>query len=467
MNTITQEEAFINYLTTIFVKEHFTNSTFISQENALKMSTGLLIQAYANYLEHIDEVYFKSPERKRSFKVKQKITRTVETIFGSVKFIRRQYQSIANNSYFYYVDNHILNLLPYQRLSNELIANILEKVVTDSYQRIANDYKISRTTVYNKVKSFSDCLNETVPLNEIKKVNTLYIQADEIVVPLQNIDNKEEKEYNKDYKSNNKHGKLNVKAKPKKAYLFNVCIHEGLETVCKGRNTLINKILLSRGIDETTEQFNDRIYQTIVNNYDYENIHYYGDGATWIKKSAEDLGATYILDLFHAHQAITRVVSADKKSINKLIKLCQDGKKKEFFDLIKENNDISKFGDYKMRSYKYLINNWKHIQKNYTLPNNVGCSMEGINYHHFSTRLTTKPKGFSAHNARVIAQLICLKNNNKNFKSNLLKQIEETSKSKKQKDYKAINKYDPRTGNVILSTTEKVFNSISTGANYC
>ena len=144
MNIIQQEFAFIpktNHKHLVLnqsgIDEKLTQIKF-QREYCLKI---------AKELEEMDEEFFKSNFRKTNYKVKQFRFRSIITIFGEIRFRRRQYISkYTNQKNYYYVDDKI-KLKRYQRISNFMKKEILERVAIDSYQRVANDLDISKSTV--------------------------------------------------------------------------------------------------------------------------------------------------------------------------------------------------------------------------------------------------------------------------------------------------------------------------------
>lgn len=383
-------------------------------------------------LEHLDQLFFESDFRKQNYFVKQIRSRTIINTIGTINFNRRQYQSKHNGQYYYFIDS-ILNLVPYKRLSWELITQVLKKVTVDSYQRIADDLSISKGTVYNIIKSLRDKLIVT-PLKEKKSVNILYVQADECYVKLQK----------------KQQGKKN-----NTIILEQITVHEGLQKVCKGRNKLMNRKLYTRAQCESKEDFYDRVNEDILAQYDYQNIYLYGDGANWIKTAADYLGAIYITDLFHTMQAVCRLTSDIDWRAQLTKAILED--KISVFEVFKEyhllNTNPSK---YRMSNYNYLINNWSSIQNNFTKRYSVGCSQEGINSHYYASRLTTRPKGFNEASARVIAQLVNIKENDNDFaheiKEQIIKPIMKKLKESKKK-YK--EGYIPIQGSFVRQSIKK------------
>lgn len=421
MLNITHLPNFINNYSNFLLHSSFptfNNFNLISEKFVCDTSNHLSQLAFASYLEKLDCAFFNSNHRIKNFKVKQFRYRTIDTTFGPVTFKRRQYINKFNYSYFYYIDDEILKLDRYQRLSNDLLAEIFYFVCTESYQKVANRFNLSKQTIYNKITALRPYFIDGIDYSlDIKDIDILYIQADETYVPKQD------------------------QSKSRSYMIKNITIHQGLKKICKGRRQLINKLQLTMYNGESNEDFNDRVYSTITTLYNFNNLYYYGDSANWIKTLAGDLNATYILDLFHSGQAINRFCTlANKDHIKPLQILLSNNLKNEFMNYVADKIGLDNINrnEFRARNYHYILNNWKYIYRNYSLEKNVGCSQEGINYHSFTSRLTTNPKGFNPLNAQVIAQLICAKNNGANFRKTIqekiiVKKVTDISTSKNQK----------------------------------
>ena len=418
MNSILQNQAFINslnhknlVLSFNGINEKQTKINY-QRDNCLDI---------ANALEVLDDIFFKSKYRKDNYKVKQFRYRTVITTFGEIRFKRRQYQNKNYGQRYYYFTDEILNLDPYQRISDEVKKEILIRVTIDSYQRVANDLDISKTTVYSLLKSLRDKILVNPKVKQ-RKIDYLYVQADECYVSLQ--------KKLPDYERN-------------KLIVEQITVHEGLESVCKGRNRLINKTFYSRAHDESFKDFIERVNLHILESYDYKHIYLYGDGANWIKGAAEGIGAIYITDLFHTYQAVNKLTT-DKEMRKLLSQAVRDDDFESFKAYKSQMFERNKWTDTRDRNYNFLENKWTHIQNNYTHSKSVGCSQEGINSHYYARRLTTTPRGFHHATARLIAQLISIKNKVTNFSDYLEDYIKpdiiiDIDKKSKKKDIYVIN----------------------------
>ncbi len=431
MNSILQNQTFINslnhdklILSFNGINEKKTKINY-QRDNCLDI---------AKALELLDDIFFNSQYRKDNYKVKQFRYRTIITTLGEIRFKRRQYQSKNYGQNYYYFTDEILNLDPYQRISDEVKKEILIRVTNDSFQRVANDLDISKTTVYSLLKSLRNKIFVN-PKVKRKKINFLYVQADECYVALQ---------------------KKIPTRKSNKFIIEQITVHEGLEKVCKGRNRLINKTYYSRAYNESLEDFIERVNLHIIDSYEYKHIYLYGDGANWVKGAADGLGATYITDLFHTYQAVN-TLTTDQKEREKLSQAVIDNDFDKFIEHRIAYKKKDRWSKTRQRNFEFLENKWVYIQRNYTLLQSVGCSQEGINSHYYARRLTTTPRGFHLATARVIAQLISIKNKVVNFNDYLEDYIQVKVQTKKQPKTKYSDTYIINQGTIpnYLGTTNQ------------
>lgn len=403
MNIIHYQQEHINtlakYICTNIPKHQKNTTEFFNEEHFHNDFSQLELTTYAKYFEMIDDQFASSEYRISNYTIKQKRTRTIMTTIGSITFTRRQYIHRNTNEYYYHVDK-LLEMIPYQRLSNNLKLEILRAIPSDSYQTVANRYNISKNAVYQLICSFRGKLITTPECTNKINTDILYIQADECYVAVQ---------------------RKAKKKKSNKVRVEQVTIHTGLKPVCKGRNTLQNRMLLTRAESETLVDFGKRVYDTINEFYTYNSSYLYGDGAQWIKTLSTNLNATFILDLFHTYQSVN-TLTRNKKHRDFLRECVRDDRLDEICEWSNTHLNVTVN---RTKNLQYLINNWDSIQRNYKLRDQVGCSQEGINYHYFAKRLTTLPKGFSESNLRVITQLITLYHNNIDFDKILLKEVKE------------------------------------------
>ena len=362
------------------------------EKSYVSLTNDIRRQAFIEILSEIDEDYFLSEERKGRYLSKDIVGRTLVTTFGTIIFKRRKYICRRTRSSYYFVDK-LLELLPYQRVSNTAVAFVLNEVIYSnlSYQKASERLGLTRSFVYTTLKKIQ---TETIYFKIDKPLTCdyLHVIADEDHVAVQDKNRKRLSG------STNRH------------LLRQITIYTDLETVCKGRNKLKNKVVFCQYENETVEDFCLRVHQFICKSYNInQEIYVYGDGATWIKTLANIVGTKFILDKFHMMQALTRICTGKRNSEIRthLLELIKGNNKKGFNHLI-ETLYPNGMSDFKKKQVFYIKNNWTFYQNNFKLPNALVCSAEAINSHYFASRLSSRPMGFSIANIHKLGVLLSI-----------------------------------------------------------
>ena len=146
-----------------------------------------------------------------------------------------------------------------------------------------------------------------------------------------------------------------------------------------------------------------------------EKIYIMGDGASWIKTGVDVLGAkcSFVLDKFHLNQSITRAIGHLGDSVPDARNAIYDSIRLEDYDSLKEvlkiateNAESESKKDQIKKTKTYIRNHWQAI----IMPNSdkrarMGCSAEGQVSHLLSSRLSSRPLGWSERGANQISKL--------------------------------------------------------------
>lgn len=171
-----------------------------------------------------------------------------------------------------------------------------------------------------------------------------------------------------------------------------------------------------------------------------EKIYFSGDGAEWIKEGARYLPKTiFVLDRFHVVKYVKKACIGMLSCTAILLDWIDQNQKKyvkAFFKSRLEGGTLS-CNQRKniLTAQSYLLGNWAAIQKHQN-EDYIGCSAEGHVSHLLSSRLSSRPLGWSKTGANNIAKLrVFLKNqgelliyleneNKKNQKENRIKRLD-------------------------------------------
>jgi hypothetical protein len=297
------------------------------------------------------------------------------------------------------------------RKSEDVVIEALKHVVDSSY-RISGEHATNTDDIISKQAIMKDVHRLEIPVlipsvKKKKRVKFIYINADEDHVSLQFNKVKGDLKIGENgYKSNTIEPKL-------------VCVFEGIEKESEKskRNQLCGKHYLS-GVYRNSEVIWDEVLEYIDAVYDedyLERIYIMGDGAAWIKSGVDVLGAKchFVLDKFHLNQAIMRAighlvdsVSDARTAIYDAISFEDKEAVNKVFEIATEWADSSSKREQIRRTKVYIENHWEAIIR----PNNdayarMGCSAEGQVSHVLSSRLSSRPLGWSKVGVDKMARL--------------------------------------------------------------
>lgn len=361
---------------------------------------------------HIKE----APERKGKYYVQRNNDkRGLVTRFGLLEFERTYYKNNKENKYVYILDK-LLGIEKYEKVEANLKGQILDKASEVSYAKAANyssPVPLTRETVKKIIRENGSIDNLELAVGKKKKVKTIYIEADEDHVAMQ--------------KGSNKEMKL-------------IYVYDNKKQENKGRIKLEN-IRYFTG-EMTPEDLWTEVATYIDEAYDLdkvENIYIAGDGANWIKTGLGIINKSkYVLDHYHLSKYI-KIITAhlgsleDPVDIDKpLWKALRRGRQKQVLELIDfaigETPSKTKVASMK-KARQYIVNNWMGIINLYK--EEYSCSAEGHISHILSSRLSSRPMGWSLIGLDEMARMRAYKASGGNIKQYYRKQREEKNKEER------------------------------------
>jgi len=424
----------------------------------------------AETIEMMDEVYRESIHRKKTHVIERsKEPSSFISTCGVIRYSRTYFQDKKTGKCVYLADE-ACGITPNMRKSEDVVVEGLKHVIDSSY-RISGEHATNTEDIISKQAVMKDIHSLEIPdfippVRSKKKVKVLYINADEDHVSLQ---------FNKvkgDLTKDNNGRKINT-LEPRLA-----CIFEGIEKESENskRNRLVNKHYVA-GVYKNSEDIWEEVLRYIDTVYDeeyLEKIYIMGDGAAWIKTGMDVLGAKscFVLDKFHLNQAIMKAIRHLGDSLDDARDRIDDGISCEEKDDVMKVLDIAKAyaeSDNKKEQVRktrvYIENNWEAIIR----PNNdeyarMGCSAEGQVSHVLSSRLSSRPLGWSKNGANNVARLRAYNANGGNIydlikyqKDKKERKIQEEIKEeidkkirKKQKTYTDVWNHDTVAGSTGL-----------------
>lgn len=384
-------------------------------------------------IETVEETLFELDERKDLFSSIKKDSRSVVSIFGEITYNRRYYEEKDGKKL--YLTDKIIGIKPNKRLLENVRERLIDSAIDTSYEyageHAAYGVKISRQEVKNEIEELNLEQSFYSKNNEKKKVENIYIIADEDHVHLQKGGIEE----------------------PRLIIVYDNVLQKGK------RIELQNKRHLGGIYKNKIDDLWDEVAMYVEDTYDVnfvKHIFISGDGASWIKTGTEWINKSInVLDRFHLIKAVNAIAgknnTADKIALFRKIKnLNFEGFKEKCYEILSEEmNPSTRLNKEKLM--KYVLNNQNGIENYYKYKKYLhGCSAEGHVSHVYSDRMSSRPMGWKTQNINNMSRLRLLKADNISVKSILEKQekiidineyknIKEKTKRKINIDFKPVS----------------------------
>ena len=393
-------------------KDFYANpKDFYSLEKTTKSTTDAFAAQFLSViLSDMNKQIYNCSTRKALYSAQRTRKRTLISSVGDLTFDNTLYRK-KGEEHGGYVSllTEVLGLDKHERFTEEAEVLLLTEALKTSYaeavRTLPSKQKITKTTVMNKVHAIA----EEMPLAEpkdVKKVNYLFIEADEDHVA----------EQHGDKTSSAENGSFISKL---------VYVYEDKQDSegYANRKELTNTFYFS-GLypgPEGNEKLWDNVQTYIEKNYDTEQlkrVYVSGDGASWIKSGANHLDkALFCVDKYHLMKYINRAAArmpAEKEEVpNELWHLLYTkNRAKERFDkytrrMLASAENTKSIED--LRSY--VLENWAAVRRTLRNDRIKGCSAESHVSHVLSDRMSSRPMGWSQTGADRMSKLRCYERN--------------------------------------------------------
>jgi hypothetical protein len=368
------------------------NTDFMTFEQRLKeLLNGLGADVLKEVLSELDRKYQTDKTTRPGWEIVRKNDpKTVLTSFGKISYDRTYFYNRAAKKYSYLVDEHV-GFTPHMRVEPVVKAELLNLSTQVSYERATEqlsrydrDLKLSRQTVANTVKEFE--LKQPEQFRK-RKVKNIYIEADEDHVA-----------------GLEKGSRFQVRL---------VYVHEGVVQDNFGGRRKLKNVRYFTGVKSTPEEQWTEVADYICEAYEVEElerIYLSGDGGAWIKSGLEWIPeAIFILDRFHLAKYIV-IATAHVPHLRGLVyKGIEAGEKEAVMSTLQQALTEATGEPRKKRitkSISYIANNWDGIQAYYKYDDVVGCSAEGHVSHILSSRMSSRPMGWSKDGAESMPLML-------------------------------------------------------------
>ena len=386
------------------------------EEELTKLGLGII----RDVLELMDEKLRESPERKAGYEIVKKDRRTIVTSLGAVSYRRTYFRERESGECSYLVDE-IVRLEKRERLTEDAKVRMLTEVTEGSYRKSGeatclNGDRISRQTVKNEIHRLE--FPETEELEAKRQVPYLYIDADEDHVALQYLEKKGDvRRGEKGYKNNGTINKI-------------VYVYEGIEKegpASKRRRLVHPYYFCGSYSGEDNRKLWEEVAEYIQNHYDehcLKKVFLNGDGGSWIRTGKEMIRKTVpVLDEFHLSKYLVQMThflgdsAGDARSeLRKAIKSGRLGKFQEVCGkILGYSDDLAVLRRIK-EGQNYIEANWEAAVRRYVARDIVyGCSAEGHVSHMLSSRMSSRPMGWSRRGADRMARLLAYRKNGRDM----------------------------------------------------
>lgn len=382
----------INEITNTF------NETFKKNLNPLNLESKIrdigdefTLKLYEQFLNYLDDKFKKSRERKQKYNIKETVVRGLLTSVGYIYVNSTSYYTKDTKERFVLL-REILNLKPYQRMTNEAEYQLIKYAMSENMSQAARhalrNTQVSRSTVSKKIKVLDGSIVENIT-KSTNQPDILYIEMDEIHANLQHGGN-------------------------------NICpcaiVHEGYEETFVKRKKLKN-IRYFADSELTYEELWEVIFDYVNKKYDidkFKKIFVSGDGAPGIKNYTNCFpNAKFVLDPFHYIKKHLQYIFKDEIDLRNL---ADDYIRNDLIDDFKTlvNYQIKKFPEqkkYMIEHQNYILHNLEGVKNQKDEDYKVHCSMEGHVNQAFARYITSSPYGFSKQGLRNKLKLLVYKAN--------------------------------------------------------
>lgn len=374
----------------------------------------VFIALTCNYIgeifEELDTMIRNSELRKMNWEIVRREKRKLLTRFGEIEFQKTLFKNKRTGERTYLLDS-LLELEPNTRMTEDAEAQLLKEASESSYKRAGEAASISdsvsKGTVKNKLHGLK-FPSQTLKLQEKKEIKTLYIDADEDHVALQFFEKKGD---TLPAKASGKRNGIQTKL---------IYVYEGIEKEApkSKRHRLINPHYFS-GVYEGKDNARlwEEVREYIDATYDVdkiENIYLNADGGGWIKIGKSKIpGIISVLDEHHLNNYLVKMTSHLFDSAQdgrvQLREVIKTGTKNEFKDICEllescaeEESTLRRIQE----SAKYIESNWTAAKTRLKRTEGVvGSSTEAHVSHVLSSRMSSRPMGWSKKGADNMARL--------------------------------------------------------------
>ena len=396
----------------ISLTKNYLNNLIFS--NGISSYTDDLVSEFATFgsdltqylIDLVEEEIFKINKEDKQFQSLEKDERNIVSIFGNITYKRRYYFDKTSNERVYLFDR-VIGIKPNENLLPNVKERLIKEATESSYEHAgevaAYGVKISKQEVKNQIEKLDLDIDFYEKNEEPRKVETIYIIADEDHVHLQKGGIEE----------------------PRIIIVYDNILSKGKRIELKNKRHF-GGVYKNRIMDLW-----DEVALYIENTYDMDyvqRIFIQGDGASWIKTGKTWINKSInVLDTFHMCKAVNAIAGKNEKENKKRLYIAlrclnfEEFKEISYEILSEEMDETRRINKEKIMNY--ILNNKEGISNLYKYRQYLhGCSAEGHVSHIFSDRMSSRPMGWKTQNVNNMSKLRLLKEDNIEIRTILEKQ---------------------------------------------
>ena len=341
------------------------------------------------FLEKMDENLVagaKTLRKEDGITVKERnVSRAWLTELGELTY-KRTYFRLRDGSYVYLLD-HVIGVESYERISKELVADILQAATVKSYQQAIESTKqeLSRQTVHNRLAALDDLV---MPVERVESTpETLDIFADE------------------------DHVHLTPKGQ---AIVPLVTITEGIDVSNPKRHKTIHPLHVA-AFGMAPDAFKENVLAVLTERYDLnevKQINVHADGGSWIQGLQQLIPhSRLVLDGYHLEKELRSFLRLEGASC--YAGVIRDSMRKEdgyeAFERYCEaifSKQATEKGQKKVRDFvEYCANHWSAIVVRMSKETCGSCTEPQVS-HVLSDRLSRNPIAWSKEGLNRMTMLV-------------------------------------------------------------
>ena len=388
------------------------------------------------FLEEMDEslvIGAKALRREDGITVKERgVSRVWLTELGELNY-KRTYFRLRDGSFVYLLD-HVIGVESYERISKELVADVLQAATVKSYQQAIDSTKqeLSRQTVHNRLVALNDL---AMPVERVEEApETLDIFADE------------------------DHVHLTPKGQ---AIVPLVTITEGMDVSNPKRHKTIHPFHIG-AYGTAADAFKENVIAVLTERYDLDKvkqINIQGDGAPWIQGLQQAIPhSRLVLDGYHLEKELRSFLRLEGAGC--YTKAIRDSMRKEdgyeAFERYCEsiyNKQTTEKAQKKVRDFvAYCANHWSAIVVRMSKETCGSCTEPQVS-HVLSDRLSRNPIAWSKEGLNRMTMLVVYtKNGGKVCAEDVRIRVNEKAKAAFHEDgYARYNEYAKKQSDEMLN----------------